>query len=309
MAEAKYTPRLRRDYDERIVPAMIEKFGYKNRLEVPRLEKIVLNMGVGEATQDKKKVETAAAEMELIAGQKPVITKAKKSIAQFKLREGMPIGVKVTLRRERMYEFLDRLVTIALPRVRDFRGLNPRSFDGRGNYAMGLKEQIVFPEINYDRIEKVRGMDVIVTTTAKTDDEARELLRLFNFPFPAEEEAEAGGLRPSACSTEKEENLSHGETEFDQQERASQEAGEEICRPLCEAQGDRGRRVQGRHRAADRAPEDGRDSAQREPDPGPQPLRLTGRPRANYRKFRLSRIMLRELGNKGLIPGLTKSSW
>ena len=183
-----YKPRLRRDYDERIVPAMIERFGYKNRLEVPRLEKIVLNMGVGEATQDKKKVETAAAEMELIAGQKPVITKAKKSIAQFKLREGMPIGVKVTLRRERMYEFLDRLVTIALPRVRDFRGLNPRSFDGRGNYAMGLREQIVFPEINYDRIEKVRGMDIIVTTTARTDEEARELLRLFNFPFPAEEQ-------------------------------------------------------------------------------------------------------------------------
>src|SRR3954470_8937409 len=186
--KAAYMPRLRRDYDERIVPAMIEKFGYKNRLEVPRLEKIVLNMGVGEATQDKKRVETAAAEMELIAGQKPVITKAKKSIAQFKLREGMPIGVKVTLRRERMYEFLDRLGTVALPRVRDFRGLNPKSFDGRGNYAMGLKEQIVFPEINYDRIDKVRGMDIIVTTTAKTDDEARELLRLFNFPFPVDQD-------------------------------------------------------------------------------------------------------------------------
>jgi large subunit ribosomal protein L5 len=188
MAEAKYTARLRRDYDERIAPAMMEKFGYKNRLEIPRLEKIVLNMGVGEATQDKKKVETAASEMELIAGQKPVITKAKKSIAQFKLREGMPIGVKVTLRRERMYEFLDRLVTIALPRVRDFRGLNPKSFDGRGNYAMGLKEQIIFPEINYDRIEKVRGMDIIVATTAKTDEEARELLRLFNFPFPQDQD-------------------------------------------------------------------------------------------------------------------------
>ena len=188
MAESTYLPRLRRDYDDRIVPAMIEKFGYKNRLEVPRLAKIVLNMGVGEATQDKKRVDTAASEMELIAGQKPVVTKAKKSIAQFKLREGMPIGVKVTLRRERMYEFLDRLVTVALPRVRDFRGLNPRSFDGRGNYAMGLKEQIIFPEINYDRIEKVRGMDVIITTTAKTDEEARELLRLFNFPFPAAEE-------------------------------------------------------------------------------------------------------------------------
>src|SRR3982751_4760244 len=187
MAEAKYTPRLRADYDEKIVPAMIEKFGYKNRVEVPRLDKIVINMGVGEATQDKKKVETAAQEMELIAGQKPVVTKAKKSIAQFKLREGMPIGVKVTLRRERMYEFLDRFITIALPRVRDFRGLHDKSFDGRGNYAMGLKEQLVFPEINYDRIDKVRGMDVIVTTTAKTDDEARELLRLFGFPFPQPE--------------------------------------------------------------------------------------------------------------------------
>jgi large subunit ribosomal protein L5 len=181
-----YTPRQKADYDERIVKAMTEKFGYKNRLEVPKLDKIVINMGVGEATQDKKRVETAAAEMQAISGQKPVITKAKKSIAQFKLREGMPIGCKVTLRRDRMYEFLDRLVTIAMPRIRDFRGLNPKSFDGRGNYAMGLKEQIVFPEISYDKIEKVRGLDVIVTTTAKTDDEARELLRLFGFPFPAE---------------------------------------------------------------------------------------------------------------------------
>ena len=188
---ADYTPRLKADYDERIVPAMTERFGYKNRMEVPRLDKIVINMGVGEATQDKKRVETAATEMQAISGQKPVITKAKKSIAQFKLREGMPIGCKVTLRRERMYEFLDRLVTVALPRVRDFRGLNPKSFDGRGNYALGLKEQIVFPEINYDQIDKVRGMDVIVTTTAKTDEEARELLRLFNFPFPQEEQREA----------------------------------------------------------------------------------------------------------------------
>ena len=181
-----YTPRLRQAYDETIVKAMTEKFGYKNRLEVPRLEKITLNMGVGEASQDKKKVQTAAEEMALIAGQKPVITIAKKSIAQFKLREGMPIGCKVTLRRDRMYEFMDRLVTVAMPRIRDFRGLNPRSFDGRGNYAMGLKEQIVFPEISYDKIEKVRGLDIIVTTTAKTEEEARELLRLLGFPFPAD---------------------------------------------------------------------------------------------------------------------------
>ncbi len=186
----KYIPRLRQRYDDQIVKAMTEKFGYSNRLQVPKIEKVTLNMGVGEASQDKKKVQVAAEEMELIAGQKPVITRAKKSIAQFKLREGMPIGCKVTLRRERMYEFLDRLVTIAMPRIRDFRGLNPKSFDGRGNYAMGLKEQIIFPEISYDRIEKVRGMDIIVTTTAKTDEEARELLRLFGFPFPADEQEE-----------------------------------------------------------------------------------------------------------------------
>jgi large subunit ribosomal protein L5 len=162
---------------------MIEQFGYKNLMEVPKIEKIVLNMGVGEATQDKKKVDKAAEEMALIAGQKPVVTKAKKSVATFKLREGMPIGCKVTLRRDRMYEFLDRLITVALPRVRDFRGLNPKSFDGRGNYAMGLKEQIIFPEINYDKIDSVRGMDVIITTTAKTDAEARALLKAFGFPF------------------------------------------------------------------------------------------------------------------------------
>ncbi len=181
-------PRLRRRYDEELRDQLKETLGVANIMEVPRLEKIVINMGVGEATQDKKRVETAAAEMQQIAGQKPVITKAKKSIAQFKLREGMPIGCKVTLRRDRMYEFLDRLVTVAMPRIRDFRGLNPRSFDGRGNYAMGLKEQIIFPEISYDRIDKVRGMDIIVTTTAKTDEEARELLRLFNFPFPAQQD-------------------------------------------------------------------------------------------------------------------------
>lgn len=187
---AKYTPRMKAKYDAEIAKAMTEKFGYKNALEIPKIEKITLNMGVGEGSQDKKKVTTALAEMELIAGQKPVVTKAKKSIAGFKLREGMPIGVKVTLRRQQMYEFLDRLVTIAMPRIRDFRGLNPKSFDGRGNFAMGLKEQIIFPEISYDQIDTVRGMDVIVTTSAKTDDEARELLRLFGFPFPQEQAEE-----------------------------------------------------------------------------------------------------------------------
>ncbi len=189
MADA-YKARLQKVYEDTIIKAMTEKFGYANAMQVPKIEKIVINMGVGDATQDKKRVDQAAKEMELIAGQKPVITKAKKSIAQFKLREGMPIGCKVTLRRERMYEFLDRFVTIALPRVRDFRGLNPKSFDGNGNYATGLKEQLIFPEISYDQVDHIRGMDVIVTTSANTDDEARELLRLFGFPFPKEENTE-----------------------------------------------------------------------------------------------------------------------
>lgn len=186
----KYVPRMKKRYDEVVAKAMTEKFGYKNALEVPKIEKITLNMGVGEGSQDKKKVTTALEEMKLIAGQQPVITRARKSIAGFKLREGMPIGVKVTLRGARMYEFLDRLVTIAMPRIRDFRGLNPKSFDGAGNFAMGLKEQIIFPEISYDSIDTVRGMDVIVTTTANSDDEARELLRLFGFPFPQEQAEE-----------------------------------------------------------------------------------------------------------------------
>ncbi len=190
MADTKYTPRMKQRYDDVIVKAMTEKFGYANRFAIPKIQKITLNMGVGEGSQDKKKVTIAATEMELISGQKPVVTIAKKSIAGFKLREGMPIGVKVTLRGAQMYEFLDRLVTIAMPRIRDFRGLNPKSFDGRGNFAMGLKEQIIFPEISYDAIDQVRGMDVIVTTSANTDDEARELLKLFSFPFPADETEE-----------------------------------------------------------------------------------------------------------------------
>ena len=188
MAKAQNQPRLKKQYNEQIRKALLEQFKYENEMQVPRLDKIVINMGVGEATADSKKPSVAAEDLTMIAGQKAVVTKARNSIAGFKVRENMPIGTKVTLRKERMYEFLDRLVTIALPRVRDFRGLNPKSFDGRGNYAMGLKEQIVFPEINYDRIEKVRGMDVIVTTTARTDEEARELLRLFNFPFPVEQD-------------------------------------------------------------------------------------------------------------------------
>ena len=175
--------RLKEMYKNEIVDAMIKKFGYKNIMEVPKLEKIVINMGVGEAKENAKVLESAVKDMETITGQKAVITKAKHSIANFKIREGMPIGCKVTLRGERMYEFLDRLVNLALPRVRDFRGVNPNSFDGRGNYALGIKEQLIFPEIEYDKIDKIRGMDVIIVTTAKTDEEARELLRLFNMPF------------------------------------------------------------------------------------------------------------------------------
>jgi large subunit ribosomal protein L5 len=178
-----YTPRLRQQYDEEIVKKLTEQFGYKNPMEVPKLEKIVLNMGIGEATADSKLVQVAVAELEKIAGQKVVITKARKAIATFKIRENLAIGAKVTLRKTRMYEFLDRLITIALPRVRDFRGLSSTSFDGHGNYAMGIKEHIIFPEIDYDRIDRVWGMDVIVCTTAKTDDEARALLEAFNFPF------------------------------------------------------------------------------------------------------------------------------
>jgi large subunit ribosomal protein L5 len=178
-----YTPRMRKHYEDVVKPELIKQFGYTNVMQVPRITKIVLNMGVGEATQDSKLVNVAAAELEKIAGQKPVINKSRKAIAQFKIRENLAIGTKVTLRKVRMYEFLDRLITIALPRVRDFRGLTDRSFDGHGNFAMGIKEHIIFPEIDYDKIDRVWGLDVIVCTSAKTDDEARALLTAFNFPF------------------------------------------------------------------------------------------------------------------------------
>ncbi|MBY0561928.1 50S ribosomal protein L5 [Hyphomicrobium sp.] len=180
---ADYKPRLKSHYEKVVRDALKEKFGYSNVMQIPRLEKIVINMGVGEAVNDRKKVDVAASDLALIAGQKPIITRARKAIATYKLREGMAIGAKVTLRGDRMYEFLDRFVTIALPRVKDFRGLNPKSFDGRGNYATGLKEHLVFPEIDYDKVDNVLGLDVIVCTSAKTDEEARELLKGFNFPF------------------------------------------------------------------------------------------------------------------------------
>ena len=175
--------RLQEKYNNQVAPAMMEKFGYKNIMEIPKLDKIVINMGVGNAKENPKGLEKAVEEMEMISGQKPVITRARKSVANFKLREGMPIGAKVTLRSDKMYYFLDKLVSVTLPRVRDFRGVNPNAFDGRGNYALGVKEQIIFPEIEYDKIDQVRGMDVIFVTTAKTDEEARELLKLLVMPF------------------------------------------------------------------------------------------------------------------------------
>lgn len=187
MAEAsEYEPRLKAHYNKVIRGDLLKEFGYANEMQIPKLEKVVLNMGIGEAVNDRKKVQSAYEDLTLIAGQKPVYTKARKSIAGFKVREEMALGTKVTLRKARMYEFLDRLITIALPRVKDFRGLNPKSFDGRGNYAMGIKEHIIFPEIDYDKVDQIWGMDVIVCTSAQTDDEARALLRGFNFPFPAQ---------------------------------------------------------------------------------------------------------------------------
>ena len=198
MADAAYAPRMKQLYNEVLREELIKQFNYQNVMQVPRLEKVVINMGIGEGVADSKKVQTAADELALIAGQKPVITRARKSIATFKLREGMAIGAKVTLRKNRMYDFIDRLVTIALPRVRDFRGLSPKSFDGRGNYALGIKEHIVFPEIDYDKVDTILGLDVVVCTTAASNDEARALLKGFNFPFrepapePTETETEAG---------------------------------------------------------------------------------------------------------------------
>ncbi len=183
MAEAAYTPRLKAHYDSVVRQKLAEEFGYKNPFEIPQIEKIVVNMGVGESTADSKKATVAAADLALITGQRPVITRARQAISNFKVRENMPLGCNVTLRKQRMYEFLDRLVTIALPRVRDFRGLNPKSFDGRGNFAMGLKEHVVFPEISYDKVDQMWGMDIIVCTTARTYEEARALLKAFNFPF------------------------------------------------------------------------------------------------------------------------------
>jgi len=176
---------LREKYNQEIIPALKSRFGYKNVMQIPKLEKIVINMGVGEATADAKAIDAAVNDLTQIAGQKPVVTRAKKSIAAFKVRTGMPVGCKVTLRGERMYEFMDKLINLALPRIRDFRGVSPKAFDGRGNYTLGIREQLIFPEINYDKVDKIRGMDIVIVTTAKTDEEAYELLKLFGMPYRA----------------------------------------------------------------------------------------------------------------------------
>ncbi len=227
--------RLQDLYESTVKPGLIKEFGYKNPMEAPRLDKIIVNMGVGEGSQDRKKVEAAAEDLALISGQKPVITKAKKSIATFKLRDGMSIGCKVTLRRNRMYEFLDRLITIALPRVRDFRGISPRSFDGSGNFALGLKEQIVFPEIDYDKVDQVRGLNVVICTTARTDDEARTLLKGFDMPFSGRDpkkEAEEEAARRAALEAEKQaareamKEVEEAEA-AEAREKADEEAGEQ----------------------------------------------------------------------------------
>lgn len=220
MADAAYAPRLKEYYETVLREELTKQFDYKNIMQVPRLDKVVINMGVGAGVADSKKVRTAADELALIAGQKPVITKARKSIATFKLREGVPIGAKVTLRKGRMYDFIDRLITIALPRVRDFRGLSPKSFDGRGNYALGIKEHIIFPEIDYDKVDEILGLDVVVCTTAANDDEARALLKGFNFPFqeaaPAQPAAEAA---PEVAETD--------EAEATNKETANDEAADQ----------------------------------------------------------------------------------
>ncbi|NQU60003.1 MAG: 50S ribosomal protein L5 [Rhodospirillales bacterium] len=229
--------RLSEHYESTVKSAMIEEFGYENPMQVPKLEKIVVNMGVGEGADDKKKVIAAAGELSLITGQKAIITKAKKSIAAFKLRDGMTVGCKVTLRNDRMYEFLDRLITIALPRVRDFRGVSPRSFDGAGNFALGLKEQIVFPEVDYDKVDQIRGMDVVICTSAKTDDEARALLKGFDMPFTGkdiEKEKEAEAARRAEQEAEKQ----AARDAMQEVEAADKEASDKDDQPTAEASQD-----------------------------------------------------------------------
>ena len=289
-----YVPRLKQHYIEAVRPAMLDQFKYSNPMRVPEIEKVVLNMGIGEATADRKKVEQATRDMTLIAGQKPVMTKARKSIANFKLRDNMAIGCKVTLRKARMYEFLDRLVTIALPRVKDFRGLNPKSFDGRGNYAMGIKEHIIFPEIDYDKVEQILGHGhhrVHDSRDRRRGPRASETIQL---PLPAIRRG--GGETMAKTGMIERNNKRRRITARDAQKRADlKEIANNKDIPMEE-------RFAARLKLA-QLPRNGSPTRVR------NRCEVTGRPRAFYRKLRMSRIALRDLGNKGLIPGLVKSSW
>lgn len=267
--------RLHDQYKNTVKPALIKEFGYTNPMQAPRLDKIVLNMGVGEGVTDRKKVEAAARELALIAGQKAVITKAKKSIATYKLRDGMTIGCKVTLRRDRMYEFLDRLITIALPRVRDFRGISPRSFDGNGNFSLGLKEQIVFPEIDYDKVGQIRGMDVVICTTAKTDDEARVLLKGLDMPFSGrdlEKEKEEEAARRAALEVEKQ-AARDAMKEVEEAEEADRAAAREEAGDAGDAGGDSGAEAAEKadSRSADKGSGDSSKSPKAEKSKGEDP--------------------------------------
>ena len=283
------------------MPKLTKEFGYKNPLEVPRLDKIVLNMGVGEAVNDTKKVTSAAADLSLIAGQKPVVTRARKAISTFKVRENMPIGAKVTLRKTRMYEFLDRLVTVALPRVRDFRGLDPKSFDGRGNYALGVKEHIIFPEIDYDKAEAMLGLDIVVCTTAKTDAEAQGLAARVQLPVPAVSLIQRSDAENGAHEWQRRVRLkitcASGGWRRNSPRRRKRllDVANDQARPMEE-------RFEARIRLA-ALPRNGAIIRVR------NRCEVTGRPRGFYRKMKMSRIAVRELGNQGLIPGLVKSSW
>ena len=284
--------RLETFYKETVVPQMMEKFSYKNIMEVPKLVKIGLNMGVGEAVGNKKILNHASEDMEKISGQKPLITYAKKSVAGFKIRDGWPIGCKVTLRRNKMYEFLDRLVNISIPRVRDFRGLSPKSFDGRGNYSMGVKEQIIFPEIDYDKIDEIRGMDITIVTTAKTDEEARALLSAFSFPFKSKQWYRIMAKQSMIQRDLKRARIVNKYAKKRAELKAIIADGSTSYEDMMEAQ------VKLQKLPRNASPSRVRNRCQ-----------ISGRPRGFYRKFGLSKTQLREAAMRGDIPGLTKASW
>ncbi len=334
--QAAPPPRLRERYEQEVMPELVKRFGYSTPMAVPTLEKITLNMGIGEAKQNTSMLEAATEQLATIAGQRPSVRRAKKSIASFKVREGMPVGVAVTLRRARMWEFLDRLTSVAVPRIRDFRGLSPRSFDGRGNYSMGIREQIIFPEIDYDSIDEVRGLDVTITTTAATDEEAFALLNGLGMPFSAEGRPGEADAEAEAEEERRKEEARRARRGRGRRARTAQGGEPGGLRQAGAARGGRGGRGgrrgrRGRRRAAQRrwrrGPglrtdfRQGRElmakTSQRVRQSRPPKFktrgynrcRRCGRPRAYYRKFGLCRICLRDAAHQGYVPGMTKSSW